>query len=165
MQLTFAQKSFAAWSLIVVLLAAVLWRLSPVLTPFVVAAVFAYALTPVVNWLDDLGRGRIPRLLAVIVVELLFILAVLGLLLLMVPILAKELPLMREQLPLVMDSVNAVLSPWLKQWGVRVSLDGGSIKAFAMKYLNANFEDALASLMVSLKIGEAWHLRWWGTPS
>ena len=106
MQLTPAQKSFVAWSLIVVVLAAVLWRLSPVLTPFVVASVLAYALTPVVDWLDDLGRGRIPRLLAVIVVELIFILAVMGLLLLMVPILAKELPLMREQLPLVMDSVN-----------------------------------------------------------
>ncbi len=136
-----------------VVLAAVLWRLSPVLTPFVVASVLAYALTPVVDWLDDLGRGRIPRLLAVIVVELIFILAVMGLLLLMVPILAKELPLMREQLPLVMDSVNTVLAPWLKQWGIHVSLDGGSIKAFAMKYLNANFEDAFGSLMTSLKIG------------
>lgn len=153
MQLTPTQKSFAAWSLIVVLLASVLWRLSPVLTPFVVASVLAYALTPVVDWLDDLGRGRIPRLLAVMVVELVFILAVLGLLLLMVPILAKEIPLMREQLPSVMDSVNGVLAPWLKQWGIHMSLDGSSIKAFAMKYLNANFEDAFGSLMTSLKIG------------
>ena len=41
MQLTPAQKSFVAWSLIVVVLAAVLWRLSPVLTPFVVASLLA----------------------------------------------------------------------------------------------------------------------------
>ena len=74
MQFTSAQKSFAAWSLIVVLLACVLWRLSPVLTPFVVASVLAYALTPVVDWLDDLWRGRIPRFLAVVGVELLFLL-------------------------------------------------------------------------------------------
>lgn len=153
MQLTPTQKSFVAWSLLVVVVASLLWRLSPVLTPFVVASVLAYALTPVVDWLDDLGHGRIPRLLAVVVVELAFILAAMGLLLLMVPILAKELPLMREQLPLVMDSLNAVLAPWFKQWGIHVSLDGGSIKAFVMKYLNANFEDAFGSLMTSLKIG------------
>jgi predicted PurR-regulated permease PerM len=153
MQLTPTQKSFVAWSLLVVVVASLLWRLSPVLTPFVVASVLAYALTPVVDWLDDLGRGRIPRLLAVVVIELAFLLAAIGLLLLMVPILAKELPLMREQLPLVMDSLNTALAPWFKQWGIHVSLDGGSIKAFAMKYLNANFEDAFGSLMTSLKIG------------
>lgn len=136
-----------------VVVASLLWRLSPVLTPFVVASVLAYALTPVVDWLDDLGRGRIPRLLAVVVIELAFLLAAIGLLLLMVPILAKELPLMREQLPLVMDRLNTALAPWFKQWGIHVSLDGGSIKAFAMKYLNANFEDVFGSLMTSLKIG------------
>lgn len=153
MQLTPTQKSFVAWSLLVVVVASLLWRLSPVLTPFVVASVLAYALTPVVDWLDDLGRGRIPRLLAVVVIELAFLLAAIGLLLLMVPILAKELPLMREQLPLVMDRLNTALAPWFKQWGIHVSLDGGSIKAFAMKYLNANFEDVFGSLMTSLKIG------------
>ena len=153
MQLTPPQKSFAAWSLIATLLGFALWHLGPVLTPFVVACVLAYALTPGVNWLDDVGRGRIPRLLAVIVVELLFIFAMLGLFFLMIPILAKELPLMREQLPAVMDSVNTAAKPWLAQWGIHLTLDGASIKAFVMKYLNANVEDALGSILVSLKLG------------
>lgn len=153
MQFTSTQKSFVAWSLIATLLTCVLWLLAPVLAPFVVAAVLAYALTPLVDRLDDLGRGRIPRLLAVVLVELLFILAVLGIFLLMVPILAKELPLMREQLPTVMDSVNTALKPWLEQWGIHLSLDGASARAFAMKYLNANVEDTFASVLTSLKIG------------
>jgi len=153
MQLTPTQKSFAAWSLIVAVLGCALWLLAPVLTPFVVACVLAYALTPVVDWLDNVGRGRIPRLLAVAVVELLFILAVIGIFLLMVPILAKELPLMREQLPALMDGVNTAAKPWLAQWGIHLSLDGASIKAFAMKYLNANVDDALSSVMASLKMG------------
>lgn len=153
MQFTSAQKSFAAWSLIVAFAAWLLWRLAPVLAPFVVASVLAYALTPVVDWLDDLGRGRIPRLVAVVVVELLFMLALGGVLLLMVPILAKELPLMREQFPFVMDSVNAAVSPWLRQWGIHVSLDGVSLKAFVVKYLHANVEDTVGSLMTSLKLG------------
>ncbi len=66
MQFTPPQKTFAAWALIAALLACVLWLLAPVLTPFVVAAVLAYALTPMVDWLDDVGRGRIPRMVAVV---------------------------------------------------------------------------------------------------
>jgi len=153
MQFTPTQKSFAAWALIAVLLASALWLLAPVLAPFVVAAVLAYALTPLVDWLDDVGRGRFPRLLAVIVVELLFVVVLLGVLLLIVPILAKELPLMRDQLPVLLESVNASLKPWLAQWGIHFSLDVASIKGFAMKYLNANFEDLLGSALTSLKLG------------
>lgn len=153
MQFTPTQKRFTAWSLIAALVVLALWLLAPVLAPFVVAAVLAYALTPVVDWLDDLGRGRIPRLVAVVVVELLFVVALLGVLLLIVPILAKELPLMREQFPVLLDSLNSSLKPWLAQWGLHFSLDVASIKAFVMKYLNANVEDALGSVLASVKLG------------
>ncbi|WP_294771393.1 AI-2E family transporter [uncultured Rhodoferax sp.] len=153
MQFTPTQKRFAAWSLIAGLLVLVLWLLAPVLAPFVVAAGLAYALNPVVDWLDDVGRGRIPRLAAVVIVELVFLVALLGVLLLVVPILAKELPLMREQLPVLLDSLNTTLKPWLAQWGIHFSLDVASIKGFVMKYLNANVEDALGSVLASVKLG------------
>lgn len=153
MQFTPTQKRLAAWALIAGLVVLALWLLAPVLAPFVVASVLAYALTPVVNWLDALGRGRMPRLVAVVLVELLFVVALLGVLLLIVPILAKELPLMREQLPVLLDSVNASLKPWLAQWGIHFSLDVASIKGFVMKYLNANVEDALGSVLASVKLG------------
>jgi predicted PurR-regulated permease PerM len=153
MQFTSTQKRAAAWVGISGISALLLWLLAPVLTPFVVAAILAYALTPLVDWLDDLGRGRLPRLLAVVVVELLFIIALLSVVLLIVPILLKELPLMREQVPVLLDGINAALKPFLAQFGIKFSLDVISIKAFVLKYLSANAEDALASLMTSLKLG------------
>jgi predicted PurR-regulated permease PerM len=153
MQFTTTQKSFAAWTAIAGLFALVLWLLAPVLAPFVVASVLAYALTPVVDWLDGVGRGRIPRLLAVVLVELLFILVLLGVSLLIVPILVKEFPLLKEQLPVLLDSANATLKPLLAQWGVKFSMDVVNIKAFVMKYLNANFEDAFGSVLTSVKLG------------
>lgn len=153
MQFTHTQKSAAAWCLIAALVALVLWLLGPVLTPFVVAAVLAYALTPLVNKLDGFGKGRLPRVVAVVLVELLFIVVLLALFLLIVPILAKELPLLREQVPLLADRLNTELAPWLAKFGFRVSLDVDSIKAFVLKYLNANFEDAFGSLLSSLKLG------------
>ena len=153
MQFTSPQKRALTWAAIALLAVLALWLLGPVLTPFVVAAVLAYALTPLVNRLDRLGRGRMPRVLAVVLVEVLFVLALLSLMLLMVPIMAKEIPLMREQLPLLADHANAWLSPLLAQYGFKLALDVASIKAFILKYLNTNFEDAFASLLSSLKLG------------
>lgn len=153
MQFTSTQKRTATWCLIAALVLLALWFLGPVLTPFVVAAVLAYALTPVVDKLDDMGRGRLPRVLAVLIVETLFLLILLSILLLVVPIFAKELPLLREQLPLLADRLNNSLGPWLAQFGIKVSLDVASIKTFVVKYLNANVEDAFGSVMSSLKLG------------
>lgn len=131
----------------------ILWLLAPVLTPFVVAAILAYALTPVVDWLDNFGRGRIPRLLAVVLVEMVFLLLLLALLLLVVPILIKQLPLLREQVPPLLDRFNAFLQPFLSQFGLHVSFDVAGLKAFAMEHLSANFEDLLGQLMASAKLG------------
>ncbi len=153
MQFTRTQKSFFTWSLIAAALAAVVWLLAPVLSPFVIAAVLAYALTPMVNWLDSAWRGRIPRMLAVLVVEVVFLVLVLSVMLMLVPILAKELPLMQQQLPALLESASASLSPMLAQWGIHFSLDVANIKAFALKYLNANFADAFGSVVTSLKLG------------
>ena len=153
MQFTSTQKRASAWFVIAALIVLALWLLGPVLTPFVVAAVLAYALTPLVNKLDDMGKGKLPRVVAVIVVELLFIVLSLSLLLLIVPIVAKEIPLIREQIPLLADQITNGLTPWLAQYGIKVSLDVGSLKTLALKYLNANYEDMFGSVLSSIRLG------------
>jgi predicted PurR-regulated permease PerM len=153
MQFTSTQKRTAAWSAIALVATLVLLALGPVVTPFAVAAVLAYALTPVVNRMDAWGGSRMPRVAAVVIVEVLFILLALGLMLLIVPILAKEIPLMREQAPVLVDKLTVWLQPLLTQFGVQVSLDFSSIKALLLEYLNANFSDAAGSLLSSLKLG------------
>jgi predicted PurR-regulated permease PerM len=153
MQFTPTQKRAATWLLIAALAVVVLQALGAVLTPFVVGAVLAYALTPLVDRLDAVGRGRFPRVLAVIIVQVLFLLALLGVVLLVVPVLAKEIPLMREQLPVLFDRLHGSLSPWLAQFGIHIALDIGSIKDQLLKYLNANWDDAFPSLWSSFKLG------------
>ena len=153
MQLNITQRRAAAWSLIAIGTGVLLWLLAPVLTPFVVAATLAYALTPLVDRLARVGGRRFPRVLAVALVELVFVVVVLGIALLIVPILAKELPQMREQVPVLLDHANAWLKPFLAQFGLSVSLDVASLKAFVFKYLTANAEDTLASVMNSLRLG------------
>lgn len=150
MTLTPAQRQTTTWIALSLLAAAVVWLLGPVLTPFIVAAVLAYVLHPLV---ERLARRRVPRVLAVTVVEVVAIVAVLAVLLLIVPILSKQLPLLREQIPLLAERMNSQLSPWLAHFGVDVALDTASIKAFALKYLDANFEDWLATALSSARIG------------
>mgnify|MGYP000928702249 FL=1 len=60
---------------------------------------------------------------------------------------------MREQLPLLLEGLTTWLKPLLAQLGIKVALDPVSIKAFVFKYLNANVEDALGSLVSSVRMG------------
>ena len=153
MPLSTSQKSILAWGAVALALVLALWLLAPVLTPFVVAAVLAYVLTPLVDRLDSLARGRMPRVLAVLIVELIFILAVLGLLLLLVPVLTREWPLLREQVPQLLDRLNAGAQPLLQELGIKLSFNTASLKPALMKYFSANMEEAMGSLLASLKIG------------
>ena len=150
MELTPAQRRSLTWAALAVAALLLLWLLAPVLTPFIVGAVLAYALHPAV---ERLAARRVPRLAAVLLVEVLFIVVVLAVLLLIVPIISKELPLLREQIPLLADRLNRNLAPWLAQFGIHVSLDIAGIKAFVLKYLNANLEDGLATALSSARIG------------
>lgn len=153
MQFTPTQKSIAAWGAIATVLVLALWLLAPVLAPFIAAMVLAYALTPVVDCLGRVSRGRLPRMLSVVLVELLFLVIVVAIVLLIVPILGKELPQMRDQLPQLLEGASAKVQPLLKQWGFEVSLDLDSVKSFIKTYLDTNYQDAMASVLSSLKIG------------
>jgi len=153
MQFTPTQKRAAAWTLIALLTLVLLRALGPVLTPFVIGGVLAYALTPMVDRLDEAGRGRIPRVLAVVIVELLLLVALTGLFLLVVPILVKEMPLMREQLPMMFDKLDTTLRPWLAQFGIHVAFDVDSLKGQMLRYLQGNYEDFASRVMASLKVG------------
>src|SRR3954464_4677701 len=72
------QKQTILWPAIGLLLAALLVQLGPVLTPFIVAAILAYALNPAVDWLGlkRIGKWKMPRALATIIVILLLLAAI-----------------------------------------------------------------------------------------
>ncbi|HEY9067767.1 MAG TPA: AI-2E family transporter [Burkholderiaceae bacterium] len=150
MTFTPAQRRTATWTALSLLLLFALWLLAPVLTPFAIAAVLGYVLHPAV---ERLAWRRVPRWVAVALVEVAAIVAVLAVLLLIVPILSKQLPLLREQIPLLADRLNANLGPWLAKMGINVALDTASIKAFVLKYLDANLEDWIATALSSARIG------------
>lgn len=150
MPLNPSQRRSLIWLAATVVALLLLWLLGPVLTPFIVAAVLAYALHPAV---EALAARRVPRLVAVVLVELLAIIALLALVLLIIPVIIKEVPLLKEQVPLLIERANQTLVPWLSQFGIKVSLDSVSIKTYLLKALDANFEDWMGTVLSSARIG------------
>ena len=150
MSLNPSQRRSLIWFAVAAGAVLLLWLLGPVLTPFIVAAVLAYALHPAV---EALAARRVPRLLAVVLVEVVAIVALLALVLLIIPVIVKEVPLLKEQIPLLAERANKTLVPWLAQFGIHVSLDSASIKAFLLKALDANLEDWMATVLSSARIG------------
>jgi predicted PurR-regulated permease PerM len=155
MTLSSAQRRTLAWLAIAAVGALLLWLLAPVLTPFLIGGVLAYALHPLVEQL--VARG-VPRVRAVVGGEIAVIVALLARRLVVVPILSRELPVLREQIPLLAAKLNDTLVAWLAPFGINVSLDIASIKAFLVKYLDANLEDWLVAALASARIGGSFAL-------
>ena len=148
--LSLTQRRALAWGAIGVVVLWLLALLAPVLTPFLIGAIAAYALHPLV---ERLVARRVPRLLSVLAVELAVIAGLLAVALLIVPILSKEIPLVQAQIPLLAEKLNTWLAPRLAELGLDLRLDVASIKAFVLKYLSANAEEWGAALLSSLRIG------------
>jgi predicted PurR-regulated permease PerM len=151
--LPFLMTRLAAWLGVGLVLLLVFWLLAPVLAPFVIAAVMAYVLHPLVLKLEGLVGPRLPRALAVVLVEAVALLALLGLFLLLVPILVREWPLLQQQLPVLLDRLGEVINPLLVQLGLSISLDFAELRNHLVTYLSANRGDWWAPLMSSLKLG------------
>jgi len=153
MQLTPTQQHALAWMAIATLLLLLLWLLGPVLMPFVVAAVLAYALSPLVRGLQAVFGGYLPRLAAVVVIEIGFVVLMLAVLMLLLPILSNELPRMRDQLPGLVERGQTVLNPWLHAMGISFQVDAASLKGLILKTFSVSFQDGFEQALSSLRIG------------
>ena len=103
-----------------------LYLLSPVLSPFLAAAILAYICNPLV---DRLERLKLGRTLATIAVMLLLTGVLLLLLLIVLPLLQKELLLIAKRLPDYIDALRGRIEPLLLQhFGVQLDFDAARLQ-------------------------------------
>src|SRR5450830_1188821 len=147
--LTDEQKQSLLWLILGLLLVGLLVLLGPMLTPFVTAAILAYALNPGVDWLAGrrIGRFRLPRVLAVLIIVV-------------VPVLVKEIPLLQQQIPNFLDKLNTAVAPHLSEYGIHVRLDVTGIKKIMTQQLATSGDEIWASVLASVKIGGTAVLAW-----
>jgi len=96
-------------ALVALVLGWALLRLAPILTPFLVAALFAYLVHPLVEWLER--RLHLPRIAVVLILYLVLI----GLLilsgLLVAPSLVQQAPALATTVPRVVETLEQRLAP------------------------------------------------------
>ncbi|MEO7064341.1 MAG: AI-2E family transporter [Dokdonella sp.] len=107
------------WLILLALLGGIVYLLSPVLMPFVVAALFAYLADPLVDRLERwMGRG-----LAVSLVFFVVTIVVTGILLVLVPFIEHQISNFLTQLPIWIDWFQTRATPWLtRHFGVSPDL-------------------------------------------
>jgi predicted PurR-regulated permease PerM len=100
------------WGLVALIVAALVWALAPVLTPFVVAALFGWLGDPLVDRLERAGRSR--NTAVILVFTLMALLAVLAALIL-VPLIERQIMTLIDSLPRYRDFLLATVLPWLER--------------------------------------------------
>jgi predicted PurR-regulated permease PerM len=145
-----ARPKLWAWLAIAAALGLVAWLLSPILAPFLFAAILAYILDPLV---ERLSRPGVPRVLSVLVVLTIALLLLVALVLIVLPLLYKETRLLVDKLPALLDWVNGHAAPWLKaKLDIDLQLDIDTAKQMAADAFAQN--DGLAKgLLRSVGIG------------
>jgi predicted PurR-regulated permease PerM len=127
-----------------------LYALSPILTPFLLAGILAYIGNPVTDRLAGMG---LPRMLAVVLVLLALAALSAGLILIVLPLLYEEATVLAARTPEALALANEKLVPWLRQnFGIRLKLDAASLQKLA----TGNWDTVqlvLERIYSSLKIG------------
>ncbi len=138
------------WFILAAVFVALLYFLSPILAPFLFAAILAYISNPLVSWL---ARHRVRRALGVVLVMLLLGGLFVLLLLILLPLFIKEVRLLSERLPGFLAQLNDNLVPWIKaRFGAELQFDLVALK----KLIGDNLQgaDGLGmKLLDSLRIG------------
>ncbi len=107
-------SSNARWQLLaaIVIFSALIYQLAPILTPFAVAALFAYLGDPAADRLEARGFSRT---LSVALVFLAMLLTVTAVLLILIPMIEAQVSKLIDKLPGYLDTVRLRLLPWLNE--------------------------------------------------
>ncbi|WP_373796717.1 AI-2E family transporter [Neisseria dentiae] len=123
------------WLIAAAVAAVFIWlvyALGNILTPFIVAAVLAYILNPLVEKLRDKGMKRG---LAAMVVMILSLAVIFALILIIVPMLVNQFNNLVERLPQIVNFIQNKLLPWVSRFaGERVEIDTQSVTAWLQSH-------------------------------
>ena len=112
----------------VVLVSAGLHWLGPVLTPFLIGAIFAYLCTPLVERAE---RRGVPRALGTLAGVLMVSVLTAALFLVLIPLVNAEIVLLSQRLPVLATLFNERVVPWVQEHlGVTLALDLETLRAY-----------------------------------
>lgn len=105
------RRQFLFWLGVLVALVIFLSIFSSILLPFVAGMALAYLLDPLADWLQRRGLNR---LMATLVILLVFVILFVGALLLLIPVLINQLVGLVDRLPQLIADLQALVQPLLE---------------------------------------------------
>jgi len=124
----------ATLTLAAIALGAVIWVLSPILAPFLAAAILAYIFNPLVSRLEEKG---VPRAIGTVAAVLLLIFAVALLLVIVLPLFYKEVAQLTQLIPGFLEHLKSKVVPWVNtKLGIEIALDPSSFRQFMQENLS-----------------------------
>jgi predicted PurR-regulated permease PerM len=144
------QIRLAAWTALALAAVLVLALLAPVLSPFVLGAVLAYAWLPLV---DRWAGWGVPRWAGALLALGLMAVLVLAVALLIVPVITQQIPLLREQVPALLERANAVLVPWAQGMGVPLQIDVAMVREWLSQLISGHESEWIERAFASMRIG------------
>jgi len=142
------QKHLWQWLAATAFALAITYALSPILTPFLFAAILAYICNPLV---DRMTRRRVPRTLSVVLVLLLLGLVFVLLLLVLLPLLIRQIRAIADQAPAYVDWLRTAVAPRLEQL-LGVQLETAMVREWVVEHMT-EIRDLAVKLLPSLKTG------------
>ncbi len=124
-----------------------LYLLGPVLTPFLLAGLFAYLGDPIVDRMEQLG---LKRTLAVLIVFASLTISGLVLLIFLVPVLQTQLQTLLATVPLALDWLQRLLLPKLVELGL---LQGTTLSADALRDIVVSHWQELSGYVTKIITG------------
>tara|TARA_Y100001936_G_scaffold253844_1_gene321548 strand:- start:2477 stop:3541 length:1065 start_codon:yes stop_codon:yes gene_type:complete len=115
------------WLLAIAALTSLLiYHISPILTPFLLAGIIAYIFNPLVT---KLQIWKINRSLGTILIMIMLLCMLAALIVIITPLFEKEIFILIERIPVYLETIRNLFVPWLEaQLGINLQLDAAQLK-------------------------------------
>ncbi len=120
------------WLALASIVGLLIYLLSPILTPFLLAGIIAYIFNPLVTKIE---LWKIPRSLGAILVMALLLCILTALIIIITPLFERKVSQLIEKTPVYLETIRSGLVPWLEtQLGINLQLDAAQLKLVLKQY-------------------------------
>ena len=121
-----ANLHYLWWLALATIVGLLIYLLSPILTPFLLAGIIAYIFNPLVTKIE---LWKINRSLGTILVMVFLLCILTALIIIITPLFERKISLLIEKMPVYLETIRSGLVPWLEtQLGINLQLDAAQLK-------------------------------------
>ncbi len=121
-----ANLHYLLWLALATIAGLLIYLLSPILTPFLLAGIIAYIFNPLVTKIE---LWKINRSLGAILIMAFLLCILTALIIIITPLFERKISLLIEKMPVYLETIRSGLVPWLEtQLGTNLQLDAAQLK-------------------------------------